>query len=147
MSMPWELKHSVISNADRQAVWDFVSNIDKLARFEGDAVESMTLDGPFQAGSKGSTKMRGQEPTYWRLVEVEPPGRSVSEVELNGAVVRFTWTYEELPDGRTRMSQHMVLEGPGAEAYVPFMEEHFVVNLPKGMERLAEEVAKQDAGR
>ena len=57
--MPWELRHSVFANAPRQAVWEFVSDIDNLARVEGDAVESMTLDGPFQAGSRGATKMRG----------------------------------------------------------------------------------------
>ena len=67
--MPWELKHSVIANANRQTVWEFVSDIDNLARVEGDAVESMTLDGPFQAGTRGTTKMRGQEPTHWRLAE------------------------------------------------------------------------------
>ena len=145
--MPWELKHSVIADAHRQTVWEFVSHIDNLARVEGDAVESMTLDGPFQAGTRGTTKMRGQEPTHWRLVEVQPPERSVSEVELADAVVRFTWTYEELTDGRTRLSQHIVLEGPGAEAYVPFMEEQFVGNIPKGMEKLAEEVAKYAAAR
>jgi Polyketide cyclase / dehydrase and lipid transport len=145
--MFWELKHSVITNANRQTVWEFVSNIDNLARIEGDAVESMTLDGPYQAGSKGTTKMRGQEPIHWRLAEVEPPRWSVTEMELTEAVVCFTWTYEELPDGRTRLSQHIELEGPGAEAYVPFMEEHFVGNLPKGMERLAEEVAKYAASQ
>ena len=123
--MPWELKHSVIANAPRQTVWEFVSRIDNLARVEGDAVESMTLDGPFQAGTRGTTKMRGQEPTHWRLVEVRPLERAVTEVELTEAVVRFPWTYEELTDGRTRMSQHIVLEGPGAEAYVPVMEAVF----------------------
>jgi hypothetical protein len=68
-------------------------------------------------------------------------------MELTGAVVRFNWTYEELPDGRTRLSQHIVLEGPGAEAYVAFMEEHIAGNLPQGMQRLAEEVARYAAGR
>jgi hypothetical protein len=145
--MFWELKHSVITNANRQKVWEFVSNIDNLARIEGDAVESMTLDGPYEAGSQGTTKMRGQEPIHWRLAEVERPRRSVTEMELIEAVVRFTWTYEELPDGRTHLSQHIELEGPGAEAYVPFMEEHFVGNLPKGMERLAEEIAKYAASQ
>jgi hypothetical protein len=147
MTMFWELKHSVIANANRQTVWEFVSDIDNLARIEGDAVESMTLDGPFQAGSMGTTKMRGQEPIHWRLAEVEPPRRSVTEIELAGAVVRFNWTYEELPDGRTRLSQHIVLEGPGAEAYVPFMEEHIAGNLPQGMQRLAEEVARYAEGQ
>ena len=145
--MPWELKHSVIANAPRQAVWEFVSQIDNLARVEGDAVESMTLDGPFQAGTRGTTKMRGQEPTHWRLVEVRPLERAVTEVELTEAVVRFAWTYEELTDGRTRMSQHIVLEGPGAEAYVPVMEQYFAPNVGQGMERLAEEVARYSAGK
>jgi uncharacterized protein YndB with AHSA1/START domain len=140
--MPWELKHSVIANAPRQTVWEFVSQIDNLARVEGDAVESMTLDGPFQAGTRGTTKMRGQEPTHWRLAEVEPPERATYQMELREAVVRFAWTYEELTDGRTRMSQHIVLEGPGAEAYVPAMEQYFAPNVGQGMERLAEAVAR-----
>jgi hypothetical protein len=113
MTMFWELKHSVIANANRQTVWKFVTNIDNLAKIEGDAVESMTLDGPYQTGSKGTTKMRGQEPIHWRLAEVEPPSRNVTEIELTGAVLRFHWTYEELPDTRTRLSQHIVLEGSG----------------------------------
>ena len=146
--MSWELKHSVVANADRQTAWEFHSKIsDKVARIEGDAVESITLDGPFQAGTKGTTKMRGQEPVHWRLVEVEPPERSVTEVELTEAVVRHTWTFEELPNGRTRLSQHIVLEGPGAEAYVPIMEEFFAKNISKGMERIAEEIARDAAGQ
>jgi hypothetical protein len=144
--MLWDFRHSVEANASRQAVWEFVSNIDNLARIEGDAVESMTLDGPFQTGTRGTTKPRGQAPTHWRLADVEPPERATYEMELSGAVVRFAWTYEELGDGRTRLTQHLVLEGPGAEAYVPFMEEHFVGNIPQGMARLAEEVTKSAAG-
>src|SRR3954471_2182019 len=145
--MAWELKHSVIAQAPRQAVWDFVSQIDNLARVEGDAVESMTIDGPFQAGARGTTKMRGQEPTRWRLVEVQALERAVTEVELTETVVRFAWTYEELTDGRTRMSQHIVLEGPGAEAYVPVMEQYLAPNVGKGAEKLAEEIARYAAGR
>src|SRR5437879_2114662 len=126
--MSWEFRYSVIANADRQTVWEFISNIDNLARIEGDAVESMTLDGPFQTGTRGATKMRGQEPMHWRLADVEPPDRATYEMELSGAVVRFAWTYEELSDDRTRLAQHIALDGPGAHAYVPFMEEHFVGN-------------------
>jgi hypothetical protein len=145
--MFWELTHFVIANANRQTVWEFVSNIDNLARIEGDAVESMTLDGPFQTGTQGATKMRGQEPLHWRLAEAEPPERATYEMELSGAVLRFAWTYEELSGSRTRLTQHIVLEGAAAEAYVPLMEDHFAGNIPKGMEKLAEEVARFAAGR
>jgi hypothetical protein len=145
--MSWEFRHSVIADADRRTVWGFVSDIDNLARVEGQAVESMTLDGPFQTGTRGATKLRGQEPMHWRLAEVEPPGRATYEMELPGAVVRFAWTYEGLSDGRTRLTQHIVLEGPGAGAYVPFMEEHFVGNIPQGMEKLAQEIARSATSR
>jgi hypothetical protein len=147
MTMFWELKHSVIAAANRRTVWQFVSNIDNLARIEGEAIESMTLDGPFQTGTTGTTKVRGQEPTHWRLAEVESPVRVSYEMELQGAVLRFVWTYEDLNDGRTRLTQHVVLDGPDAEAYVPFMEEHFVGNIPKGMAKLAEEVARYAAAQ
>jgi hypothetical protein len=68
-------------------------------------------------------------------------------MELPDAVVRFAWTYEGLTDGRTRMNQHLVMEGPGAEAYVPVMEQYFAPNVVQGMERLAEEVARYATGR
>jgi uncharacterized protein YndB with AHSA1/START domain len=145
--MSWELRRSVIADAGRETVWEFVSDVGNLARVEGDAVESMTLDGPFRAGARGTTKVRGGELTHWRLAEVEPPGRVVYEMELPGAVVRFHWTYEALADGRTRLSQHIVLDGPGAGAYVPAMEQSLAPSVGKGMERIAEEVARYDAGR
>jgi Polyketide cyclase / dehydrase and lipid transport len=145
--MTWELKHSVVANADRRTVWEFVSNIDNLARVEGDAVDSMTLDGPFQAGTRGTTKMRGQEPMHWRLAEVRQPERTMYEMQLSEAVVRFTWTYEELDGMQTRMTQHITLDGPGAGAYLPVMEEIFAPNVRKGMDRLADEIAKYAAGQ
>ncbi|HKA21591.1 MAG TPA: SRPBCC family protein [Blastocatellia bacterium] len=141
--MTWELKHSVIANASLQMVWAWHSNVDNWARFEGDAVESITLDGPFQAGTRITTKMPGQEPRISTLTEVEPPGRSVIQMELPEAVLRFAWTFEELSDSQTRMTQHITLEGPNAEAYVATMEEFFAPNIGKGMARIAEEIARQ----
>ena len=65
-------------------------------------------------------------------------------MDLNEAVLRFTWTFEELPDNRTRLTQHVQLEGPGAQGYVPIMEEYLSRNIGKGMEKLAEEMARYD---
>jgi hypothetical protein len=68
-------------------------------------------------------------------------------MELAEAVVHFAWTYEELAGGRTRLTQRITLEGPGAEPYVPAMEQHFAPNVRQGMERMAEEIAKYAAGQ
>ena len=138
------MKHSVIANTDRLAAWAWYSNVENWARSEGNAVDSITLDGPFQAGTHITTKMPGQEPRHSTLILVEPPGHTVIEMELDQAVLRFAWTFEELPDNRTRLTQHVLLDGPNAEAYLLLMEQHFAPNLAKGMERIAETMAKRD---
>lgn len=145
--MTWDVKHSVVAEANLQKVWEFHANVDNWARIEGGAVEWIRLDGPFQAGVNGETKMRGQDPRHWRLAVVEPPRRSVIETELPGAVLRFTWTFEALADARTRLSQHIKLEGPNSEAYVTDMEKHFAQNLRAGMEKIAAEMERYAAGQ
>ena len=144
--MTWELKHSVIAEVNRQTAWAFYSNIDNWRRIEGDSTQ-FEVDGPFQTGTHITAKAHGQDPRHSTLTEVEPPARVVVQMDLNEAVLRFTWTFEELPDNRTRLTQHVLLEGPGAQGYVPIMEEYLSRNIGKGMEKLAEEMARFDKTR
>ena len=140
--MIWEAKHSVIADVDRTTVWAWHSNVDNWVRLEGNAVESITVDGPFQAGTHITTKMPGREPYSSTLIVVEPPRHTVIEMKLSEAVLRFEWTFEELAEKQTRLTQHVMLEGPNAEAYVPLMEQHIAPNMGKGMERIAGEMVK-----
>ena len=140
--MIWEAKHSVIADVDRTTVWAWHSNVDNWVRFEGNAVESITVDGPFEAGTHITTKMPGQEPYSSTLIVVEPPRHTVIEMKLSEAVLRFEWTFEELAEKQTRLTQQVMLEGPNAEAYVPLMEQHIAPNMGKGMERIAGEMVK-----
>jgi uncharacterized protein YndB with AHSA1/START domain len=140
--MIWEAKHSVIADVDRTTVWAWHSNVDNWVRLEGNAVESITVDGPFQAGTHITTKMPGQEPYSSTLIVVEPPRHTVIEMKLSEAVLRFEWTFEELAEKQTRLTQHVMLEGPNAEAYVPLMEQHIAPNMGKGMERIAGEMVR-----
>ena len=143
--MIWESKHSVIADVDRSSAWAWHSNVDNWVRFEGNAVESITLDGPFQAGTRITTKMPGQEPYSSTLVVVEPPLHTLIEMKLSDAVLRFDWTFEELASNKTRLTQHVMLDGPNAEAYLPLMEQQIAPNMGKGMERMAAEMAKRVA--
>ena len=90
--MLWEVKHTVVADAPREKVWEFHATIENAARIEGDAVK-FTLDGPYQTGTTGTTTMPGQDPTHWRLTDVELPLRSVIEMNLAEAVMRFTWMF------------------------------------------------------
>ena len=85
--------------------------------------------------------MSGQQHA-WKLAEVQSPHRAVIEMELEGAIVRFAWTFEELEDARTRLTQHITLEGPSADHYSSEMEAGFARNIGPGMERLARDMAR-----
>ncbi len=146
-SVAWEAQHSVIADADRATVWAYHSDVDNWVRFEGDAVESITLDGLFQTGTSGTTKMPDQEPTHWQLVEVDPPRRTVIEMALGDAVFRTVWTFDTVPGGRTRLTQHMMLEGLGADTLAAFMEEFFGKTMGVGMERIAADIGQYAANR
>jgi hypothetical protein len=135
--MTWKFLYAVIAKTDLSTVWAWHSNVDNWARFEGNAVESIALDGPFHAGTHITTKMPGQEPRVSTLIVVEPPTHTIIEMRLDDALLRFDWTFEALADNQTRMTQDILLDGPNAAAYVSLMEQHFAPNVGPGMEKIA----------
>ncbi len=134
--MTWELKHSVIAKTKRQFAWQFWTNVENWTLIEGPDFE-FRLDGPFETGTQGTTKVAGQDPRHWKLVEVKSLEVGVIEVALPDAIVSFALTFEDLPYDQTRISQHITLRGPGAEQYVALMESQFAKNIGAGMEKLA----------
>ncbi len=137
----WELSHSVVADVVQDVAWAWWTTVDNWRRHEGDAVESITLDGPFEAGTRGETRMPGQPPRSWLLAEVEAPSRAVIETALGDATLRFVWSFDDLGDGRTRLTQRMTLDGPSAEQYVADLEAGFAPNLGPGMEKIARGMA------
>src|SRR5438874_656310 len=110
----WETGQSVDANASPQFAWAYMTNVsnwdDPPARFE--------LAGPFIAGSHGKTTVPGQEPRHWLIREVNPMKSYMLEMPLDRATMLFEWRFDRLPDGRTRLTQHITLKGENAAAYV-----------------------------
>lgn len=136
---PWEITHSVETNASPAFAWNFWTDVtnwdDPPAEFE--------LDGPFVAGSRGTTRMPGQEPLHWFIREVTPPNAATIEMLLDDASLLFEWRFEGLVDGRTRLTQRVVLGGEKADMYLPQVKAAFTTNLPDGMNKLAAKIAKR----
>jgi hypothetical protein len=135
--MAWVFKHSVDCHASREFAWRFWSNVENWL-FDT-SVEAITIDGPFAAGTRGTSKPRGGDLINWQLVEVEDGHRAVFEILLPGAVVRFHWQFEELTDAATRMTQRVTLEGERAADYLAGVAE-LEKGIPEGMRRLAAEI-------
>jgi hypothetical protein len=142
-TVAWEIAHSVETNASPSFAWSFWTDVanwdDPPAKFE--------LEEPFATGSRGTTRLPGQEPLHWFIREVSPPNEATIEMQLDGASLSFNWRFEGLSDGRTRLTQRIVLMGEKAEAYYSQVKAAFTANLPDGMNKMATAMANADPGR
>jgi hypothetical protein len=136
----WEIEHSVETTASPAFAWEYMSNVENW----DDPPAQFKLDGPFAAGSRGTTHMPGQEPLHWTLRAVSPPSSYTIEGQLDRASMLVKWQFNGLPDGRTRLTQHIVLKGENAAAYLPGVAEAFTANLAPGMNRIAAAIGQAE---
>ena len=133
MNIAWEMTHSVETEASQDFAWSYWTNVanwdDPPARFE--------LDGPFAAGSQGTTHLPGQEPIRWLIREVDPRNGATIELQLDGAVLSFEWCLEAVSRERTRLSQRVLLQGENAATLRAQVQSTFAATLPDGMKKLA----------
>src|SRR5215470_5743201 len=133
----YQVEHSVEAPVSPAFAWDWRTDIknwdDSPAQFE--------LDGPFAAGSPGTTRLPGQAPLRWQIRDVRPGRSFVIEMPLDRATLSFEWRFDAVSDQRTRLSQRIVLAGDNAAVYAPQVRAAFGSNLPDGMSRIATALA------
>jgi Polyketide cyclase / dehydrase and lipid transport len=137
--MSWAFEHTVECPVNRASAWQFWSKPENWL-FDP-SVESITFDGTFTAGTRGTTKPRGSDPINWQLIEVEDGHRALIEINLPGAVVHFRWQFEEMPNTATRITQRVTLEGERSADYTAGTAE-LEKGIPAGMRQLSEEIVK-----
>jgi hypothetical protein len=131
-NVAWEIIYAVETSAGPAFAWKYWSTVSNW----DDPPAAFELLGPFQAGSRGITRIPGQPPIEWFLREVRPPHMATIAIPLVQAVLSFEWRFDGLPDGRTRISQRITLEGENAEAYRSQVASTFAVTVwPKLPER------------
>ena len=132
----WEMSCAVETDADVAFAWKYWSDVrnwdDPPARFE--------LQGAFVAGGQGVTHTPGQPSIDWLIREVRPGEGATIEIPAEGAAMVFEWRFAGTLEGRTRITQRVMLRGEKAEAYLEFAK-IFEANLPGGMKRMAAAIA------
>ena len=110
----WEMRYAVETDADLEFAWNYWSNVknwdDPPARFE--------LEGAFADGAQGTTWVGEQLTMHWVVRNVTVGKSATIEVQLDGAVMAFTWGLEAISTRRTRLTQRAVLSGEKAGAMV-----------------------------
>lgn len=141
----YQVEHSVEAPVSPAFAWDWRTDV----RNWDDPPAQFQLDGPFAAGSWGTTRLPGQrEPLRWQVRDVRPGRSFVIEMPLGPrATLSFEWRFDAVSDRRTRLTQRIVLAGDDAAAYAPQVRAAFGSNLPDGMSRIAAAMAAAAATR
>jgi catechol 2,3-dioxygenase-like lactoylglutathione lyase family enzyme len=129
----WQLQHSVEADVSPEFAWSYWTDV---SHWE-DPPAQFSLDGPFAAGTVGTTRMPDQEARRWTVAAVRPGESYRLEVALEGAVLSFDWSFAAAPGGRTRLTQRISLSGENAAALQDGVAAGFGPTLAPGMARIA----------
>jgi hypothetical protein len=132
-----QLENSVDTAVSLEFAWKYRTDIANW----NDPPAQFFLDGPFTAGSRGTTLLPGQEPLHWSIREVRPLQAFVLEMQLDGALLTFEWSFDAVSEHRTRMTQKILLSGDNAAVFAEQIESGFRPGLADGMRRIATEMA------
>jgi Polyketide cyclase / dehydrase and lipid transport len=136
----WETQRSVEVAVPIAFAWRYMTDV----RNWDDPPAEFALDGPFAAGSRGTTRMPGRPLALWTICDVEP-GRAYtieSGSFLERALLRFHWRFDPISDRKARLTQRVELCGENAAAYVAEVRAGFEPNLEPGLRRLAERMTR-----
>jgi hypothetical protein len=127
------LEYSVEADVSPAFAWQFRTDVANW----NDPPAQFSLEGPFEAGSRGTTQLPGQQTLHWRICAVRHGESFVTEMQLDRATLTFEWYFYSISEGRTKLTQRIELSGDNVAAYALQVEAGFGSNLPGGMERIA----------
>lgn len=129
----WQLEYSVEVAVSPAFAWQYRTDVANW----NDPPAQFALDGPFQAGSQGTTQLPGMDTLHWHIREVRHGESFVTEMNLDRATLTFEWYFDRVSDDRTRLTQRIILSGENAAAYREQVKAGFEPNLADGMNRIA----------
>jgi len=133
-SIAWQLEHSIEVEVSPSFAWDWRTDIKNW----DDPPAQFLLDGPFAAGTWGTTRLPGQAPVRWQIRDVRSGEAFTIDVPLDRAVMSSEWLFDAMSKRRTRITQRIVLWGDNATAYEDQVRVSFGATLADGMKRIAD---------
>ncbi len=135
----WTDEHSQTTSAGIAEIFPLLRDVASWPEWN-EGVESITLEGPFAAGTRGVMAIPGQEPLSFRLIWVEPEQGFEDETDVPdaGVVVRVRHTVEPLPEGGSRITYRATIDGPAADEVGPQIGPGITADFPSVIAALAE---------
>jgi hypothetical protein len=137
--MAWEFEHSIVTSAKKQIIWELYSRVESWIIWDH-GIESVSLEGEFKKGVHGKIKPEGQELLSYKITLADPDKGFSDETVIDnlGANIEFIHTFSSLPDGKTRLTNHIKVNCPDKEE----MEKEIGNGISSGMPKTMENVAR-----
>jgi Polyketide cyclase / dehydrase and lipid transport len=130
----WACQRSVDVDVPVAFAWQYMTDVANWS----DPPAEFTLEGPFAAGTRGTTRMPGRPDRDWTIQDVTPGHAYTVHAWLAERVfILFHWLFDPLPDQRTRLTQRLELCGENAAAYISDIQSAFEPHLEPGMQRIS----------
>lgn len=101
------------STATPETLWPLYADVGRWKTWD-EAIDSVTLDGAFVQGARGTLSLRGKPVLDFTLTEVHPNQSFSDETRVGPMTVRFAHTLTRVSGG-TKVTHRVCIEGPGAE--------------------------------
>lgn len=128
------VKHTVETTATPTQIWKVWQDVENWKKWD-EEIELSQIDGPFQAGTTGSTKFVGTPLFKTLLTQVEPLKLVVQEAYLSFAKVISYQSMSQVA-GKTQVTFQVEIRGP-LSLFFTFMIRRFVrKKIPLEMEAM-----------
>ncbi|WP_030326449.1 SRPBCC family protein [Streptomyces sp. NRRL B-3229] len=133
----WTYEHSIETSATAEEIWARWADVESWRDWNAD-IESIQINGPFEAGAEIVMTPAGQDPVHLLVAEASVNERFVDEARFDGLVLRTEHRLDQGAQGRTRVTYHMEITGSGADELGPQIGPAITADWPQTMAALAE---------
>ena len=137
----WRYEHTAQAPVSPEAVWRLWSEVELWPDWNPD-IETISIDGPFVAGSKFVMNPDNDEAVHMTLAEVVPGTSFTDLAEFNGLVIRTIHLMEPGEGGNLRITYAMEITGPNADTMGAEVGEQITGDFPETVAALLEQAAR-----
>ena len=134
----WEYEYSVETTAAPEALWRHWSDVAAWPQWN-DGIETIDVEGPFEAGTAFTMTPPGDEPIRMRLVEIKPGESFTDEMDAGDFVVRTEHRLEPVAAGLTRIIYRTEITGEAAGHVGPQLGPQITADFPDVLAALAKQ--------
>jgi hypothetical protein len=131
----WSYEFATDTDLDRASCWTALAAIHTghATTASGDVFE---LHGSFEVGTELSVTPAGQETFRSVITELDEGNAYADQTHYDGLMLTFRYTLADLPDGGTRLSHRLVIEGDDADAVGPELGPQITEDFPADLDEL-----------